>query len=250
MFNSWLYPILFAPFIGSFLGVIVARIESSDHRGMVFGRSVCMSCGVRLAPRDLVPVISWLALRGRCRFCGARVGLFLPLIELASVLIAVWSGFVFSGGLLWASCLLGWALLALAATDLKYYLLPDFLTLPLIPAGLAAGWLFEPDSLAAHGLGALAGYAFVIVLRFLYSRLRGREGMGLGDAKLLSAAGAWVSWTGLPSVILLGALGGLCYALCGSSHGGTLSLTNRVPFGAFLCLGIWLVWLYGPLTVG
>jgi len=247
-FNSWIYPIVFAPFVGSFLGVIVTRTESSDHLGMVLGRSACMSCGVQLAPRDLVPVVSWLLLRGRCRSCGKRIGLFLPMIELSAVLIAVWSAVLFSSALLWVSCLLGWTLLALAATDFKYYLLPDFFTLPLIPAGLFVAWLFDRESLPAHGLGALAGYAFVIALRWVYSRLRGKEGMGLGDAKLLSAAGAWVSWAGLPTVILLGALGGLCFALYGGLRGTTLSLTNRVPFGAFLCLGVWLVWLYGPLA--
>jgi leader peptidase (prepilin peptidase)/N-methyltransferase len=74
--------------------------------------------------------------------------------------------------------------------------------------------------------------------------------MGLGDAKLLAASGAWVSWSALPSVILLGALTGLAFALAGSMRGGTLSLTNRVPFGTFLCLGTWIVWLYGPLAIG
>jgi leader peptidase (prepilin peptidase)/N-methyltransferase len=72
--------------------------------------------------------------------------------------------------------------------------------------------------------------------------------MGLGDAKLLAASGAWVSWQGLPSVILLGAVTGLAYALLRFGRDGSLALTNRVPFGTFLCLGTWIVWLYGPLV--
>ena len=246
--GSWVLPVLFSPFAGSFVGVIVSRAASP--RGIVFGRSACASCGARLEARDLVPLLSWLALRGRCRSCGRPIGAFHPLIELAAIVIAVWSAALFSGSLLWVSCLFGWTLLALAATDLKYYLLPDFLTLPLIPAGLFAAWAFDSPALRAHAIGAVAGYAFVVVLRLVYSRIRGREGMGLGDAKLLAASGAWLAWTGLASVILLGALAGLVFALFLARRGATLSLTNRVPLGAFLCLGTWLVWLYGPLTAG
>jgi leader peptidase (prepilin peptidase)/N-methyltransferase len=246
--GSWVWPVLLSPFIGSFLGVIVARAESP--RGIVFGRSACARCGARIGARDLIPVASWLFLRGRCRSCALPIGLFHPVIELCALGIALWSASLFSGGLLWASCFLGWTLLALAATDWKYFLLPDFLTLALIPSGLLAVWMLNPQALLANCTGAAAGYGFVIVLRHLYGRVRGREGMGLGDAKLLAASGAWVSWSGLPTVIFLGALTGLAFALLQRMRGGTLSLTNRVPFGTFLCLGTWIVWLYGPLTAG
>jgi leader peptidase (prepilin peptidase)/N-methyltransferase len=247
-FSSWVWPVLLAPFIGSFLGVIVTRADTP--RGIVFGRSVCASCGVGITARDLIPVTSWLILRGRCRGCAQPIGLFQPLIELAALAIALWSASLFSGALLWVTCSFGWVLLALAATDLKYYLLPDFLTLPLIPAGLLVAWIFNPQALLSNTIGLAVGYGFVIALRYLYWRLRGREGMGLGDAKLLAGCGAWVAWGGLPSVILVGALTGLAFALLDRMRGGTISLTNRVPFGTFLCLGTWIVWLYGPLTAG
>ena len=78
--------------------------------------------------------------------------------------------------------------------------------------------------------------------------LRGREGIGLGDAKLMAAAGAWVSWEGLPSVLLVATLGGLTSALLQRFRKGWIRATDRVAFGAFLCVGIWLVWLYGPLV--
>ena len=246
--DPWVWPVLLAPFIGSFLGVVVSRAESPH--GIVFGRSACASCGTQIAARDLVPLMSWLILRGRCRLCAQPIGAFHPLIELAALAVALWSASLVSGGLLWVSCCFGWALLALAATDLKYFLLPDFLTLPLIPAGLLVAWIFTPSALLDNMIGAVAGYGFVVALRYLYWRLRRREGMGLGDAKLLAASGAWVSWSALPSVILLGALTGLAFALVGNMRGGTLSLTNRVPFGTFLCLGTWIVWLYGPLAIG
>jgi leader peptidase (prepilin peptidase)/N-methyltransferase len=114
---------------------------------------------------------------------------------------------------------------------------------------LVAGVL-EPDagSVAAHALGALSGYVFVRLLRLAYRALRGREGMGLGDAKLLAAAGAWVSWQGLPSVLVIAALSALAVVLLW--RGSKIDPVQRVPFGVFLSLGLWITWLYGPLTQG
>ena len=133
---------------------------------------------------------------------------------------------------------------------MKYYRLPDFLTLPLIAAGLLANAALDSGPWWHYGLGAAAGYLFVQGLRFIYQKLRGREGMGAGDAKLLAAAGAWVSWWGLPSVIAIGSVLGLVCALAMSWRGGSIDWSDRIPFGAFLSLGLWIVWLYGPLAAG
>jgi leader peptidase (prepilin peptidase)/N-methyltransferase len=242
------WPVLLAPFVGSFLGVLVLRHDRPAS--ILTGRSECPRCGVRLSARDLVPLLSWAAMRGRCRHCGHRVGLFYPAIELAATGIALWAAFEAEGAALWISCGLGWALLALAATDLGYFLLPDFLTLPLAAAGLAVAWTMERDGFEAHLLGAIAGLSFIIALHYLYRTVRRREGIGLGDAKLFAAAGAWVGWIGLPSVMLLAALSGLIFAAAWALRGRRLSGTDRVPLGAFLCLGLWIVWLYGPLGIG
>jgi len=244
----WIWPVALAPIIGSFLGVVMTRVESP--RSVLVGRSRCDSCGHGLATRDLIPLLSWLGSQGRCRYCRAPVSAFYPLIELAALGLALWSTFTFSGPLVWESTLFGWVLLALAVIDAKHFLLPDFLTLPLIPAGLVVAWKLDPSALPAHAIGAALGLFFIIGLRFAYSVVRGREGMGLGDAKLLCAAGAWVTWVGLPTVVLLAALSGLAFALLKGARGGTLSLADRLPFGTFLCLGTWFVWLYGPLAVG
>jgi leader peptidase (prepilin peptidase)/N-methyltransferase len=246
---SWIWAVLLAPFIGSFLAVVVARHEAPVH--ILTGRSACPACGTRLGAADLAPVLSWVVLRGKCRHCRAPIDPFYPAIEVAAIIVALWSAMVFSGAALWASCALGWTLLALAATDLKYFRLPDFLTLPLIAAGLLAACLLDADpvrSLTAHAIGAAAGYLFVRLLRFAYRRLRGREGMGLGDAKLLAAAGAWVSWEGLPSVLAIASLSALAIVLLGQRP--KIDLAQRVPFGAFLGLSLWITWLYGPLTSG
>jgi leader peptidase (prepilin peptidase)/N-methyltransferase len=246
--SSWIWSAAIAPVIGSFLGVVVTRAESPSS--IVFGRSCCTACGVRLAAFDLFPIFSWLALRGRCRSCQGSISALYPIVELAAVGVAIQSVMNFSGWLVWATYLLGWTLRALAAIDFKYYLLPDFLTLPLIPAGLLVGWAFDHSILGAHAIGAASGLVFIIGVRHAYRRLRGREGMGLGDAKLFAAAGAWVSWDGLPRVMLLAALSGLTFALFKRVRGDAVSLTDRVPFGAFLSLGVWLVWLYEPVVIG
>jgi leader peptidase (prepilin peptidase) / N-methyltransferase len=246
--STWIWPVILAPVIGSFLGALVTRIDSL--RSIVLGRSRCESCGSRLTVADLIPVISWLSLRGRCRWCDSPIGIMYPLLELGALGVAVQSGLKFSGWTLWASCLLGWMLLALAATDFKYYLLPDFLTLPLILVGLLAAWALDHSALPARAIGAASGLMFVIGLRHVYRRLRGREGMGLGDAKLFAAAGGWLSWDSLPIVMLLAALFGLAFGLLKGMRGDAVSLTNRVPFGAFLGLGIWLVWLCEPVAIG
>lgn len=246
--TSWIWPVALAPIIGSFLGVLVTRVETP--RSIVAGRSCCDACGATLAPYDLVPVVSWLALRGRCRACAQPIGWFYPAIELAAVAVAIWAATVFSGALLWISCVLGWTLLALAVIDERHFLLPDVLTLPLIPFGLLATWGNNPSALIDHVVGAVAGFGFVVILREVYRRVRGREGMGLGDAKLLAASGAFVSWLALPSVILIASLTALAVALFRTLRGANISLADRMPFGTFLCFATWIVWLYGPLMLG
>lgn len=239
--------LLAAPCVGSFLGVLVDRLPAG--RTTVRGRSACDHCDTALTARDLVPVASWLVLRGRCRHCRQPIGLRYPAIELAALAVALWSLAVLPGWLAWASAGLGWSLLAASVIDGRHMILPDRLTLPLIPAGLAVIWLVEPARLPAHAVGALAGFALVLTVGVLYRRLRGREGIGLGDAKLLAAAGAWVSWEGLPGIVLLAAAAALLTALAGRFFGRDLEAQREVPFGPYLAGAFWLTWLYGPLVL-
>lgn len=243
-----LFLLLAALCVGSFIGVLVERLPKGGR--LVWDRSACPHCGRRLGFRDLVPLLGWLVNRGRCRSCGRALGLFYPAIELLALLVAVWSLAVVPGWPGWATCVLGWTLLALAAIDWRHLILPDRLNLPLIPAGLAVAWWLEPGRLPGHAIGALAGFVFVLLVAAVYRRLRGREGIGLGDAKLLAAAGAWVSWQGLPSVVLWAAAAGLLGALLQARRVGRLEPEREHPFGPYLAGGLWLVWLYGPLGFG
>jgi len=168
-------------------------------------------------------------------------------MEIATVLVVAWAASVTAGWILLASCVFGWLLLTLAAIDWRTYLLPDALTAALALAGLIAAWLFDRGAFADHLIAMIAGFAAFAAIAFAYRRLRGRDGLGLGDAKMLAALGAWVSWQGLPSVVLFAAIFGLAAALTLSLAGRALSRDHRIAFGTFLALGGWLVWLYGPL---
>jgi len=240
--------IAMAPVIGSFLGVVIRRLP--DQRPIVHGRSRCEACGAALAPRDLVPLASWLATRGRCRHCGARLGGFYPAVELAALALAAVALAVDSGAAAWLDWGFGCWLLALGWIDLRRFLLPNVLTLPLVVAGLAAAWLWAPGDLVDRLLGAAGGYLLLWAVGAVYWRLRGREGLGLGDAKLFAACGAWVGASGLPSVLFGAALAALVAAAVMGLAGRRLDRYSALPFGPFLALAAWLVWLFGPLPPG
>ena len=242
---NWLFLPLAAPFVGSFLGVVAARFP--DWQSVAFGRSACPECLHRLGVRDLIPIMSWLAQRRSCRYCRSPIETFYPLMEVAALLVAVSATLIFSGWLLWASCLFGWALLAIAATDQRFMLLPDELTLPLIPTGVAINYALDSTSLYSHTAGAFIGFLSFFFIAWAYRRFRGRDGLGEGDAKLLAASGAWVSVWGLPSVIFVSATAALVVAVAFGLARRKLTFADKVPFGTYLCLGTWVVWLFGPM---
>ncbi len=233
--------VLVAPVIGSFLGIVIRRLP--DGRPIAWSRSRCEGCDAALGLRDLVPFFSWLGRHGRCRFCGRWLGWFYPEVELAALSIALIAIFFDQDGDLWLDCILGWWLLALAWIDARRWLLPDLLTLPLILAGLAAALVFDPDGSVDRALGAVFGYLGLRAIAYLYRKARRRDGLGEGDAKLLAAAGAWVGADGLPQVILIAALAGLITAGCLRLAGRRIGAFSALPFGPFLALATWLVWL-------
>lgn len=242
---GWALPLLVAPVVGSFLGVVIRRLPRGAP--LAWGRSRCESCGTVLAARDLVPVLSYLALRGRCRSCGAAIGPFHPAVELAALAVAALAALSLGDDppRLWLGCGLGWTLLAAAWIDAEHLLLPDRLTLPLILAGLAATAALAPEALAGHALGAALGYAAFRGLARAYRALRGQEGLGAGDAKLLAAGGAWLGWPALPDLVLLAALLGLAFAGLLALRRGGLDPAARLPFGPCLAAALWAMWVLG-----
>lgn len=240
--------------VGSFLGLISLRLPRGED--VVFDRSRCGGCGRTLKPWRMIPVLSWALSRGRCSDCDSTIPVRYPMIELGSGLIGVWAG-LSSGDFAMAlmTGVLGWNLLIIALVDAEHFWLPDQLTLPLFVSGLIAAVALHPAGLpaalpAALGpplLGALIGFGGLWLLARLYRFLRGREGLGGGDPILFGAGGAWVGWTGLPSVLLWASVAGLSVVLAMLIVRRQVSATDRLPFGVFLSIGVWLTWLYGPL---
>ena len=148
-----------------------------------------------------------------------------------------------------ASLVLGAGLVALSAIDFLTFRLPDAITLPLAGLGLLLAPVLGLEPPLTWRLGAaLGGYAFIWVLNETYRLVRGRAGLGLGDAKLLAVAGAWLGPGGLPSTLLTGCLGALLFVASRYVRGHAVDRFDALPFGPFLAAAIWLVWLYGPLV--
>ncbi len=237
--------------VGSFLNVVVHRLPRGQS--LVRPRSRCPWCGAPIAARDNLPLLSFLLLRGRCRHCSGPIAWRYPAMELltAALFIACFERF----GLGWeaaGAAVLSALLLALAAIDLEHYLLPDALTLP----GIAVGWIFRSlvarpdwfDGLLTGFAGALLGGGLLFLVAETWLWLRGEEGMGLGDAKLLAMVGAFLGWPGVAVTFVGG-------CLLGASAGAALVLLRRagrrtrLPFGLFLAAGALVALFAGPAIV-
>lgn len=247
--------------IGSFINVVVHRVpvmmqrawqaELAEATGKTaepddgyparydlwHPRSACPHCGHVLRAWENIPLVSYLLLRGRCRQCGHSIGVRYPLIELAGSLFAAGSLAVF-GPTVAALAAFGLcaALLAMSAIDIQTGYLPDSMTLPLLWAGLAINLGGTFASLRAAVIGAMAGYLFLWSIYSLFRWLRGVEGIGFGDLKLLAALGAWLGWAALPQVVLFAAVTGAVVGLIAMWR-GRMRFEEPIPFGPFLAAG-------------
>lgn len=234
--------------VGSFLAAVSVRLPAEED--VVVKRSHCRSCGATLKPWHLVPLVSWLVLRGRCGMCRAEISPRYPLIEVAAGLIGVWAA-VNGGGwiVMGATAVLGWQLLLIALIDAEHFWLPDVLTFPLIATGVGAAALIARDWPVDAVIGAVAGFGMLWAIAWAYKAWRKRDGLGGGDPFLLAGAGAWVGWMGLPSVLLWACAVGFSLVAARLIVRRKVRGDDRLPFGTLLAVGIWLVWLYGPIGV-
>ena len=232
--------------VGSFLGLVSLRLPAGD--GVVFGRSRCAGCQRDLPPWRMIPVVSWAISRGRCAACRATIPIRYPVIESVAGLIGVWAALSQPDPVAATlTAVLGWQLLLLAIVDGEHFWLPDALTWPLAVSGLAAAVVL-PGMTAIDGvIGAVAGFVGLGAIGWFYRRLRGRDGLGGGDPFLLGAGGAWVGWIGLPSVLLWATAAAFSLVAARLLLRRPVSGQDRLPFGVFLAIGIWCVWLWGPL---
>lgn len=226
---------------GSFVTLASYRLPRDEP--IIAGRSRCPSCKTPLAARDLVPVVSWLLQRRRCRRCGAPVSPRYAIIEvvLGALFVAVYLR-LGAGveGLFLAGLAVG--LVILAAVDIEAGIIPDKVLIVLAPLALAYQFALG-DALAGLAGGALAG-GVAAAVRLVFLRLRGREGLGLGDVKFFAVAGLWLGPMGVPGFMVVSGLAGAIFARLWRRMGGG----EEFPFGPALALGLFLSLLFPGLA--
>jgi leader peptidase (prepilin peptidase) / N-methyltransferase len=267
--------------IGSFLNVVIYRLPiilerdwrsqaaelllpaaqtasvTPERFNLSTPRSACPTCKTPISSWQNIPVVSWLALRGRCAACKARISMRYPLVELSTACLSAWVAWHFGFGAPAACALLvTWVLIALTGIDIDHQLLPDSLTLPLLWAGLLAAVVVGPIAgsplpVSARDaiIGAAAGYVSLWLVFHGFRFVTGKEGMGYGDFKLFAALGAWLGWKLLPLVILLSAATGAVLGILMIGLRGRDRATP-MPFGPYLAAAGWLALMYGDFLVG
>ncbi len=251
--------------VGSFLNVLVYRLpvmlerdwlaqarellelpaEQAATFNLLWPQSRCPRCETPIRAWQNIPLLSWLALRGRCGSCKAGISLRYPLVELASgvlALVVVWH--YGATPLALAMLVLTWGLLALSLIDADHQLLPDVLVLPLLWLGLIVNSLGGLVSLQDALYGAVAGYLSLWLVFWLFRLVTGKEGMGYGDFKLLAMLGAWGGWQVLPLTILLSSVVGavLGVIILRLQRQG---LAQPLPFGPYLAIAGWVAIVWG-----
>lgn len=233
--------------VGSFLNVVIHRLPLGES--VVKPRSRCPSCRATIAWYDNLPIVSWLALRGRCRHCAAEISPRYPFVELATTSIA----FVLFARLGVSVAFLvqfafACALLVVAYIDLDHQIIPDRISLPGILAGLVAAVPGGAPAMLDAVLGVLLGGGLLLTVAFVYERTTGREGMGGGDVKFLAMIGAFLGWQGVLLTLLLGSLLGSAIGIVlMTSRGADRKLA--IPFGPFLSLGALVTLFWGHAIV-
>jgi len=241
---------IFAFITGSIVGSFLVLVADRWPRGedWVGTPSHCTACGHRLGPAQMIPMVSYVLQAGRCVWCRVALPAHLWLGELGGGIVAVLA-VTRSGGMAGtaALALFGWALVLLALLDARHLWLPDRVTLPLIVLGLGVESALPWPDLSQRVLGCALGWAALEGLRRGYRWLRGREGLGGGDPKLLAAIGAWLGISALPEVVLIAAIAGLGWATVQAARGRPAGGTAPIAFGTMLALAALIRLAAAPL---
>jgi leader peptidase (prepilin peptidase) / N-methyltransferase len=237
---------LFGAIVGSFLNVCVYRLPLGTS--IVWPASACPHCHREIAWFENIPIVSYLILRGRCRTCGSPIGMQYPIVEAITAVMFGAGWWYYGPSLLLVSRLIfGCALIVLFAIDLEHHLLPNVITLPGTAVGFAFSFVTEPgwiDSL----IGIVVGGGSLLLMFYLYLLVRKKEGLGMGDPKMLAMIGAFLGWK-MTLVALMFA------SFTGSLVGLTMMVTRRgslesmLPFGCFLAVGAAIAATIGPWLV-
>jgi len=226
---------LFGLAIGSFLNVVIIRLP--EGRSLWRPSSACTACGTSLAWHDNIPVLSFVALRGRCRTCGTEISWQYPLVELVTAIAfaAAWLAFGATADFLAAALFLA-ALIVITGIDLRHRIIPNVISLPGILAGLVASVASHRVSLLESLIGLFVGGGLFLTIVVTYGLVTGSEGMGLGDVKLSAMLGVFLGWKALLVALFVAILLGGTLACCLLAVGG-LGRKDPIPFGPFLAAG-------------
>ncbi len=251
--------------VGSFLNVVIHRLphmmqrdwreqcawingntlEEEPPYNLVLPRSACPSCKHQITWFENIPVLSWLALRGRCSKCGAPISKRYPLVEILTGVLFGYAAWRWGVGM---QTVLIWGLLAsliaLSFIDLDTQLLPDSITLPLLWVGLLVNLNAVFCPLDEAVIGAVAGYLSLWSIYHLFKILTGKEGMGFGDFKLLAALGAWLGWKMILPIVLAASFAGALVGIAMIVFAGR-DRAKPMPFGPWLALGGMIALFWG-----
>jgi leader peptidase (prepilin peptidase)/N-methyltransferase len=251
--------------VGSFLNVVIHRIPKmmqresdnyvalesgkeaphTDRYSLVVPRSACPHCGHQITALENIPVISYLAIGGKCRGCKAAISIRYPLVELLTGGLSFFVFWHFGSGIAgMAGVVFVWFLIAMTFIDADTQLLPDDLTLPLLWGGLLVNIYGTFTNLESAVIGAAAGYLTLWSVYWAFKLVTGKEGMGYGDFKLLAALGAWMGWSMLPVIILLSSIVGAVVGIAMISF-AKLKRGNPIPFGPYLAAAGFIAMFWG-----
>lgn len=236
---------MFGAAVGSFLNVCIHRLPLRSS--IAWPASHCPGCGAPIKPYDNVPILSYIWLRGRCRSCGGAISLKYPTVELITAAAFLAAFLMFEPPLLYQRLLFACAMIVLAVIDLEHRILPDVITLPGIVLGFLLSFLFPPgwrESL----IGLIVGGGSLWLMGEAYFRIRGEEGMGFGDVKMLAMIGAFLGWRSMLLTLILSSLLGSLVGL------GMIALKRgdakyALPFGTFLAAGALVASVVGDRIV-
>ena len=242
-----LFVFIFGALIGSFLNVCIYRIP--EGKSIVSPPSHCPSCGEGVRWYDNIPILSYLILRGKCRFCANRISVQYPLVELLTALAALFFFLKFQLSIVFAILFIFTAaLIVISFIDLEHRIIPDVISLPGIIVGFVAALFLPEVGWMSSLIGILVGGGSLLLVAWVYQLLTRKEGMGGGDIKLLAMMGAFLGWRAIPFIIFAS-------SLIGSVIGISVMLIQKkdskfaLPFGPFLAIGALIYIFFGSRII-
>ncbi|MDA9603101.1 prepilin peptidase [bacterium] len=241
---------------GSFANVCIYRIPL--EKGVALGRSYCTKCKKQIDWYDNIPIISYLLIYGKCRKCKKKISFQYPLVELLSILTFVIIYF-FYGITITTVLLISLSLIFIIIffIDLEHFIIPNSLTFPMMTLGFAKS--FDPNlnplfpNYINSIIGGFFGYGIIWLIIFFYKVLRNKEGMGLGDAKLLAVIGFWFGWIAVPFILFSSSVVALISVIPGLLN-KSKKLSSEIPFGPFIIIGciLYIIFIeqYKNLLIG